>query len=79
MSALVRFDEEGRPWPNMPRVVTYDNANDKSNFRSVTFYFYGGRQTHKLVLRFDRKTVTLSCRLGRNGDWQELKIWTLNQ
>lgn len=76
MSAPLRLDEEGRPWPNMPRIVTYE-SEQASGFRMVSFYFYGRQRTHKLVLRFDRNSVTLSQRRGHNGPWVELKTWVV--
>jgi hypothetical protein len=60
------------------RIVAYDTANDgNTRFRMASFYFYGRRETHKIVLRFDKGTVTLSQRQGQQAPWVDLKTWSI--
>jgi hypothetical protein len=61
------------------KVVEYANEDPSephNGFRMTSFYFYGRRCTHKLVMRFDRRTVTLSRRMAPWGPWVELKAWS---
>lgn len=62
------------------KVVEYANEDPSgllNGFRMTSFYFYGRRNTYKLVMRFDRLTVTLSRRLDPWSSWVELNQWTV--
>lgn len=63
----------------MARVREYSYAPEGQGvFRQHSFYFPKTRKgvSHKLVLRFDKRTVTLSRRESPN-DWVVIKTWRL--